>query len=42
MGCRDRKIGLVLADVYAGRLSGLKDKLVCCFELAANVVGGGV
>ena len=33
---------LVLADVYAGRLPGLKDKLICHFKLAADMVRTGV
>ena len=31
-----------LMDVETGGVSGLADKLVCCFKLAANVVWGGV
>ena len=31
-----------LANVYAGRWSGLKYKLVCCFKLAADMVEGGI
>ena len=29
-------------DVYAGRLFGLKEKLVCHFKLAADIVRGGI
>ena len=29
-------------DVYAGRLSGLVDKLVCSYKLAADMIGSGV
>ena len=29
-------------DVNIGRVPGLKYELVCCFELAADMVGGGV
>ena len=32
------KLGLVLVDIYAGRLFGLEDKLVYCFKLATDVV----
>ena len=31
-----------LTDVEIGGLSGLEDKLVCSFKLAADVVWGGV
>ena len=31
-----------LLDVDTGRLLGLKYKLVCCFKLAADMVGGGI
>ena len=30
--------GDVLMDVYAGRKSGLKDKLICHFNLVADMV----
>ena len=30
-----------LLDVCTGRLSGLKYKLICCFKLAVDMVGGG-
>ena len=29
----------VLADIYAGKLSGLEHKLICCFKLAAEWLG---
>ena len=29
----------VLVKVYAGRSSGLEDKLVCCFKLVADMIG---
>ena len=31
-----------LTDVATGCVSGLEDKLVCSFKLAADVVWGGV
>ena len=31
-----------LMDVETGDVSGLEDKLVCSFKLAADVVWGGV
>ena len=31
-----------LTDVETGAMSGLDDKLVCSFKLAADVVWGGV
>ena len=31
-----------LPDIDTRRLSGLKYKLVSCFELAADMVGGGI
>ena len=31
-----------LTDVETGRVSGLEDKVVCSFKLAAVVVWGGV
>ena len=31
-----------LLDVDTGRLLGLKYKLICCFKLAADVVGGDI
>jgi hypothetical protein len=30
------------ADVYARRLSGLKYKLVSCYQLSADMVGNGI
>ena len=29
-------------DVNVRRVSGLEDKLVCCFKLAADMVGDGI
>ena len=29
-------------DVFARRISGLKDKLVCHFKLAVDIIGNGV
>ena len=29
-------------DIYAERFSGLEDKFICSFKLAANLVGGDV
>ena len=31
-----------LLNVDTGRLSGLKYKLISCFRLAADMVGGGI
>jgi hypothetical protein len=31
-----------LLDVDTGRLSGLKHKLICCFKLVKDIVGGGI
>ena len=36
------KVGWVLADVYARRLSVLGGKLACCFKLAVDMVGSGI
>ena len=32
------KVGWILIDVYAGRLSGLEDKLLCYFKLVGDMV----
>ena len=31
-----------LSDVYTGKLSGLKYKLICRFKLAVDMFGGGI
>ena len=31
-----------LPDVDTGRLLGSKNKLMCCFKLMADMVGGGI
>jgi hypothetical protein len=31
-----------LSNVDTGRLSGLKYKLICCFKLAADMLGDGI
>ena len=46
-GIVEREVGVgemkwFLEDDYGGRLSGLDDKLVCHFKLAADMVRGGV
>ena len=42
-GCEDvGKMEWVLADNFAGRLSELKDKLVCYFKLVADMVKSGI
>ena len=38
---KGNRVGWVLTDVYAGRLSGLEDKCVCCFKLPVNTIKGG-
>jgi hypothetical protein len=35
-------VGWVLVDVYARRLSGLEDELVCSFRLAEVMIGIGI
>ena len=37
-----REVGWGLIDVDSRWLSGLKYKLVCCFKLAVDMVGGGI
>ena len=31
-----------ISNVDTGRLTGFKFKLICCFKLAADMVGGGI
>ena len=31
-----------LSDIYAGRLSGLKDELIWCFRLGVHMARGGI
>ena len=31
-----------LLDVGTGKLAGFQNKLICCFILVADVVGGGI
>ena len=35
-------MGWVLANVYAERLFGLEDKLVCCLKLAADKIRASI
>ena len=39
---RVEKSGVRLAGVYAGSMSGLKDKLVCHFKLVADMFRAGL
>ena len=36
------KMGSVLGDVYAGRLSGMEKELICSFKLTAVTIRSGV
>ena len=35
-------MGRILADIFTERLSGLDNKLVCSFKLAADMIGSGI
>ena len=39
---KEGKMGWVLVGVYRSGLSGLENKLVCSFKLAANIVRNGI
>ena len=40
-GSKGRGDQLRLSNVNTGKLAGFKDKLICCFILAADMVRGG-
>ena len=42
MKCRWGEAGCYIADVYARRLSRLKDKLIYCFKSVVDMIRGGI